>query len=435
MPPLPSFTAVVNPLSQLPASAVFEGTTCTSSSSCVAVGFDLGSQPLTLAGDPSSWGTGQVRVLGLGALLNQYGDGSVLLSVTCTSSTSCVAVGEDGNDQPLMLTGDPATWPASHARQVTFGGALGGGGFLQSVTCTSSTACVAVGGDGNGQPFALVGNPATWTAAQVHEMQLAPALGEGGSLASVTCTSSSACVAVGRDRHRLPIVVSGDPSTWAGGQVREISLGSAFGWGGSLRSVACTSSSACVAVGGDGHSQPFMLAGDPSTWSNAQANEIKLDGTFGASGALLSVTCTTSSSCVAVGYDGRNQPLMVAGDPSTPWTGAQAEDVVLGDAFSAGGELSSISCASSSDCVAAGIDNKEQPLVAAAMRPRGARPGSGDDAARRRVRGANVPVDVDVHLEHLMPRARLVLQRVRSGRAPISYRATPRRGIRRARFP
>src|SRR6478735_5155258 len=147
----PVFNAVVNPLSQLPAAAVLEGTTCTSSSSCVAVGFDLGSQPLTLAGDPSSWGTAQVHVLGLGALLNQYGDGSVLLSVSCTSSTSCVSVGEDGNDQPLVLTGDPATWNASHARQVTLGGPFGDAGFLDSVTCTSSTACVAVGQDGRGQ--------------------------------------------------------------------------------------------------------------------------------------------------------------------------------------------------------------------------------------------------------------------------------------------
>jgi hypothetical protein len=359
----PVFNAVVNPLSQLPASAVLEGTTCTSSSSCVAVGFDLGSQPLTLAGDPSSWGTAQVRVLGLGALLNQYGDGSVLLSVTCTSPTSCVAVGEDGNDQPLVLTGDPATWTASHARQITLGGALGSAGLLTSVACTSSTACVAVGSDGRGQPLALVGDPASWTAAQAREMALGAAFGEGGSLASVTCTSSSACVAVGRDRHRMPIVVSGNPSAWVGGQVQEIPLGAPFGWGGSLSSIACTTSSACIAVGGDGHSQPFMLAGDPSTWSVAQANEIKLDGSFGASGSLLSVTCTTISSCVAVGYDGRNQPLMVAGDPSTPWTGAQAADVVLGNAFSAGGELTSISCVSSSDCVAAGIDNNEQPLV------------------------------------------------------------------------
>lgn len=357
------FNAVVNPLSDLPAAAVLEGTTCTSSSQCFAVGLDIGYQPLTLAGDPSSWGAGQLRALALPQTFNGYGDGSALLAITCTSSTSCVAVGGDGNDEPLVLTGNPATWTASAAREITLGVGLGGGGYFASVTCTSSTACVAVGIDGRGQPVTVVGDPATWTAAQAREQTLGATFGSGAYLYSVACTSSSACVAVGRDRHRMPIVLSGNPSSWLGTQVREVTLGSAFGWGGTLSSVACTSSSACIAVGSDGRSQPVELAGDPSTWGVAQAHEVKLSGAFGAKGALESVTCTSPSACVAVGYDGRDQPLVVAGDPSTPWTGAQATDTVLGDSFSAGGELISISCASSSDCVATGIDNNEEPLV------------------------------------------------------------------------
>src|SRR5947209_4882527 len=100
----PSFSAVVNPLAQLPAAGILSGTSCTSASSCVSVGLDIGYQPLTLTGDPSSWGTGDIRPVTLGSAFNKYGPYSSLDSVSCSSSTACVAVGQDGNGQPLVLS-------------------------------------------------------------------------------------------------------------------------------------------------------------------------------------------------------------------------------------------------------------------------------------------------------------------------------------------
>src|SRR5206468_3403883 len=77
------FTPVLNPLTQLPAAGMLEGASCTSSSHCVAVGSDIGFQPLVLAGDPASWGANQAREIRLGRALDTYGE-SNLLSVTCT---------------------------------------------------------------------------------------------------------------------------------------------------------------------------------------------------------------------------------------------------------------------------------------------------------------------------------------------------------------
>ena len=356
------FAAVVNPLDQMPADGFLEGTSCASASSCVAVGDDVGLQPLVLAGDPSSWGLAQTREVTLGGALDKFGDGSFLSSVACPSSTACVAVGGDGNDEPLVLAGNPATWSAAQAREIAFGGAFS---ELFSVTCTSVTACVAVGTDGNLEPFVLAGNPATWGVAQAREIKLGTAFGSAGDLWSVTCSSSSSCVAVGDDFRGMPLVLAGNPATWTAAQAHEIVLGSSFGSGGSLESVACTSASSCLVVGIDKHNQPLVLSGNPSSWGAAQAHEVTLGSGFGSKGFLWSVTCTSSSSCVAVGRDGKDQPLMVAGDPSTTWSAAQAREVSLGAGFGSGGALYSVSCTSSSTCIATGADAASMPLVLA----------------------------------------------------------------------
>src|SRR4051794_40394933 len=82
--------AVVNPLAHLPAGGELFGTSCTSATQCVAVGWDLGQQPLALTGDPASWGLAQTRQITLAGSYNKSpGDGSWLLSASCTSSTSC----------------------------------------------------------------------------------------------------------------------------------------------------------------------------------------------------------------------------------------------------------------------------------------------------------------------------------------------------------
>jgi hypothetical protein len=364
------YTAVVNPLAHVPAGGELFGTSCTSATQCVAVGWDLGHQPLALNGDPASWGLAQTQQVTLPGSFNKApASGSWLLSVSCSSSTSCVAVGQDGNDQPLVLMGNPSTWTAAQAREITLGAAFGSGGSLDGLTCTSSTSCVAVGYDDSGdfgQPIVLTGNPSAWSAAQVRDLALGAAFGDGGSLESVTCTSPTACVAVGSDYTGNigdPIVLAGDPATWVAAQVREVTLGASFGSGGLLWSLACTSATSCLAVGNDGNNQPLVLSGDPASWNVAQAYEVTLGSGFGTKGSVVSVTCPSVSSCVAVGWDGKHQPLVLAGDPSTTWTAAQAAEITLGAGFGSGAYLDSISCASSAACVVTGTDATGQPLT------------------------------------------------------------------------
>ena len=372
-----SFTPVVNvnSLSTLPASGGLLGTTCVSSSYCVAVGEDGNSKPFALAGDPSTWSASQAKEIKLGSAFDLDSNGSLLSSVACTSSTSCVAVGSDGNYQPLALVGNPSTWSASQATQITLGNAFGSGGSLSSVSCVSASSCVAVGYDMNGDngstPFVLVGDPSTWSAAQAEEFPTGSTFGYAGGFTSVSCTSTTSCVAVGWDGNEEPLVLAGNPSTWGGAQMQEIVLGNTLGNAGSLSSVACTSSSSCVAVGSDGNGQPLVLAGDPSTWGAAQAQEITLGSAFGDTGYLRSIACTSSTFCVAAGGDGNGndgagQLVVLAGNPST-WSAAQAQEFALGSTFGSGlGNFAvALACASSTSCLVVGTDGNTQPLAVA----------------------------------------------------------------------
>jgi hypothetical protein len=362
----PKFPAIVARLSQVPGSGAFAATSCTSASHCVAVGNDGNGQPLVLAGDPSSWGAAQAEQITLGS---SFGSGGNLNSITCTSASYCVAVGYDGNyydglGQPLVLAGDPSSWGAAQAEQITLGSSFGSENELNSIACSSASYCVAVGSDGLGQPLVLAGDPSSWGVAQAEEITLGTSFGSNGDLHSITCTSASYCVAVGSDGNNQPLVLTGDPSSWGVAQAEEITLGTSFGSGGNLNSITCSSASYCVAVGSDNNSQPLVLAGDPSSWGAAQAKQITLGTSFGSGGNLNSITCSSASYCVAAGNDGNNQPLVLAGDPSS-WGAAQAKQITLGKAFSSSGSLNSIACSSASYCVAVGKDSNWQPLALA----------------------------------------------------------------------
>jgi titin len=69
---------------------------------------------------------------------------------------------------PADWSGDPTTWSTTGdaAHEVTLGASFGSGGYLNGITCTSATSCVAVGTDYNDQLLAtevMTPQPATPT--------------------------------------------------------------------------------------------------------------------------------------------------------------------------------------------------------------------------------------------------------------------------------
>jgi hypothetical protein len=369
-----NFAPSVNPLANVPANGAFNAIACTSTTSCVSVGSDLqpyvdqfgNPQPIVEDGNPAAWTGTRARAILLGA---SFGEGGSLDAVTCPSPTVCVAVGGDENGQPLALFGNPSSWHAAQASELTLGAAFGNGGQLSAVTCTTTSDCVAVGSDGNGYPLVIAGNPATWSAADAKELTLS--FTTSGALSAIACPSPTSCSAVGSIRDGAePLLVHGNPSTWGPAQANELDLGSAFSGGGQLASIVCTSTTSCVAAGNDGVAsrnsgelEPLMLEGNPATWGLAQARQVNLQHWAGLDGNVLtSIQCTTRTSCVAAGSDGDQQPLVLRGNPAS-WGAAQVNVLGLNSNFGSTGDLTGIACANATTCDSVGYDGRDEPIV------------------------------------------------------------------------
>ncbi len=128
---------------------------------------------------------------------------------------------------------------------------VGGGAYVNSVRCTSSTSCVAGGGytDGSNhyQAFVSVYNGSTWGD---HTVAGALNVGNDAVVSSVSCASRTSCVVGGvyTDRNHLSraFVSVYNGSTWTDQEAATLLN---VGKVGEVNSVSCTSSGRCVAGG------------------------------------------------------------------------------------------------------------------------------------------------------------------------------------------
>ncbi len=185
------------------------GISCWSSTGCVAVGWAEGTGPdraLAERWDGRAWvAAPPVQVP---SAYNGRPGGSQLEGVSCLSATDCIAVGQyftsSSSAYPLAERWDGTSWviqatPATHA---SIGGSpTGAPTGLESVQCTSTRSCMAVGAyqtsDGSGQVIAEQWNGSRWsTIATANES--APF----SELTAVSCVSAASCIAVGDEGSR-----------------------------------------------------------------------------------------------------------------------------------------------------------------------------------------------------------------------------------------
>ena len=217
---------------------------CTSATLCTATGryqSGLGA-PAAEQWNGTKWSVQRVPA-------PQTTTGAGLTGVSCTSGSACIAVGSDGTALAEAWNGiswsiQPVTTPPG-----TFGSRLTG------VSCSSASACMAVGHyavdtDNDSAPLAEEWNGTSWSILPAPVSPGAPeSFGGGTFLTGVSCTSASACTAVGNYFNR-----SGDLSTlaeaWNGTswslQPTPDAPGSTDNF---LLGVSCTSPTACTAVG------------------------------------------------------------------------------------------------------------------------------------------------------------------------------------------
>lgn len=325
-------------------SAQLVGVNCTASTNCEAVGSSDGAA-LIERYSSGTWSQQTAATPPAGTV------GSELSGVGCSASNACTAVGsyDDGSSTWALVE----RWTTAWALQ-TFprpSGALSS--QLKGVTCVTSTFCLAVGGyvDSSGvqQPLAATWNGTSWTLKTVPTV----AGSTGTALSAVTCASTTSCEVVGSylDASGIPFPTAASfngVSTWTLQTVPTPRTASAT----FLSGLSCTSSSACTAVGYATNSGGSVFAVAERWNGTAWAEQTLASAPAGSTGnALIGVSCTTSTTCNAVGYYIDSLGVQRTYSQTwTPWTVVSTPNPAGFD----GAAVSGISCTSSTACISVG---------------------------------------------------------------------------------
>lgn len=256
-----------------------------------------------------------------------------LTTVSCAAATACMAVGGTVADHWDGHAWTTTTLPLS----------------AQDVTCPAAAACIAVGGD-----QAASWNGSSWQPSA----PVVPAGSNATILSSVSCAGPQWCMSVGQyftDPHdSLGVNLA---EIWDGQSWRLVTVPGA-GQNNQLNSVACLSTTDCVAVGDDSN-QTDVLHAFAARWNGRSWHLTRVTG---ANRFLVSVSCSTARRCMAAGLTAAE-----TGDPGSPiapigelWNGTTWHPA---DPNIRQASLSSVSCTQSKACVAAGSRQDGQTLI------------------------------------------------------------------------
>ncbi len=268
---------------------------------------------------------------------------SSLTAVSCASTKLCFAVGRNGSigaSDPLAEVWNGSDWAIQAMTTLP--------GALNAVSCTSATACVAVGGSGSAsasEPLAEIWRGADWALQQT----VSPPGSTQVVLNAVACTSATACSAVGdyNTANRTSAFAEGwNGTAWTiePSPNRE---------GSGLSGVSCTSATACTAVGSGGQGGGALA----ERW-NGKSWHIQPTPPESGPGLprqLSSVSCVSTTWCTAVGASFTT--MSFAAPLEELWNGKMwAIQPTPAEPFSSFTitALGGVSCASATACMAVG---------------------------------------------------------------------------------
>ena len=242
---------------------------------------------------------------------NRGSETNSLNAVSCTSATSCIAVGYGYNQSGLART-LVESWNGSTWSKVRSPNQGADDSYLYGVYCTDFDNCVAVGDyitpGASGATLTLI---ESWKGGSWSISPSADPSTTTNLLTSVYCTVSTSCVAVGSDEmgsgeleRSDTLVESLTENTWSVIPTQDT------GKGDTLSGVSCTTSARCTAVGyafnGDtGGSFTVVETWDGTKWSIIPSPS---PGSFDS--RLYSVSCPRESRCIAVGYADKGREIV-----------------------------------------------------------------------------------------------------------------------------
>jgi len=342
------WTAEYPPTTEAAQRNELHGVSCVDPTSCIAVGRYLRSSANTAMAEiwtGRSWAL-QYVPLPAGTKNSQFED------VSCTSLSACTAVGTyengSGTTQPLAERWNGAEWEIQSTPTLE-------GAVLESVSCTGSI-CWAVGS------YSAAGTRLTlaekWTGTK-WEVQSTPSVAGAKEtrFSGVSCFEASACTAVGWYAPASGPITS-TAARWNGtswelqttpgpaGQTRTI-----------LHDVSCPSATMCMAAGFYMDAAGVQLAMG-ERWNGSKWEVQSTPNPVGAkTSTLYGISCASTTSCIAVGndYAGEEKGESIYRTVAEAWRGSgwEAQKVPVPDG-NPRAELDSVSCSSTITCVAVG---------------------------------------------------------------------------------
>jgi hypothetical protein len=269
------------------------------------------------------------------------GASASLSSVSCASAKLCVAVGQTGSNQAFSAVWRNGRW--SIVPVAAPSGVLPSN--LSSVSCAANGRCVAVGGyctdfcQGNAALSELF-NGTGWVIEPTP-----PSTFEQNTLSAVSCSSASACTAVGGASSDISMQLASATLIyrWNGSRWSSQTPPALNGVG--LTAVSCSSAIDCTAAGSTESSVAARWNG--VSWS--------AHTTADPAAIMLGVSCSAGTACTAVGYDSPQTP------PDTTraerWNGVTWSDQTSPSPNVNGSRLLGVSCAAARSCTAVGYAN------------------------------------------------------------------------------
>jgi hypothetical protein len=280
-------------------SSLFSGVSCTSRTACVAVGSCYCSgfhRPLAARWDGQEWSVQRTP--------HRAGVDTVLSAVSCTSGSACTAVGYGpvgpgmvGQQTVFVERFDGTGWSVETAPTP----AWADDAFFNGVSCVSLTLCTAVGMSIGG-PFDALTRPLVerWNGRRWMIQRTPRLVGRTSTeLSGVSCSSSTACTAVGNADDGTLV------ERWSGNRWRiQPSPNDESAVSNTLSGVSCTSARVCIAVGATnldvGGDDAPPLTSLAERW-NGRHWSLQQTATQPGESWLNAVSCAAKNSCVAVG--------------------------------------------------------------------------------------------------------------------------------------
>jgi hypothetical protein len=346
----PAWSVVPTPNRVGPSNGSLNAVSCVSASLCFAVGSSAGA---ITSDNPTatlieSWNGTKWSIM----KSPTEGTDSSLEGLSCTSASACMAVGQyeipvaGAEPEPRTLTEswNGSAWSIVPSATPATSTELS----LDAVSCESATACTAVGDSfDNGVGVVTLiesWNGSTWSIVP----SPTPAGASTVELNGVSCVSATACVAVGRSLSTTDVVTtlaeSWNGSTWS--IVPSPNKNLIYN---GLAGVSCVAATSCIAVGyyGPGPDSASSLV---ESWNGSTWSVVPSPG-----GNLTGVSCVSATSCTAVGYGGS---INASTTLAESWNGSKWSIVPSPNRGTGNRNvLAGVSCSSASACVAVGSEN------------------------------------------------------------------------------